>query len=250
MKADLKETSFIIHYRYDSEDRFYNLKTILNFFDSRIDYHELFLVNDDAEFDPELQDLLKSFPDVKVVFIKNEEVYKRPLCFKLAAGLSTGKVLCFYDIDVLIKPNILERSQKSIIDGVADHVYPYNGMFINLLKNNISAIENYDFEKFESYLISQELGYVNDDMEVASNASMGGVYLISKEAYNRMGQHDERFLGWGFEDNEFYNRSSKVNTIGRITTPDAVCWHIDHKNPIRMENPFIQQNAQLAYAPQ
>ena len=56
-KYNLTETSFIIHFRRDSDDRLFNLKCILNYFDTFINYKELFIINDDFELDSELENL-------------------------------------------------------------------------------------------------------------------------------------------------------------------------------------------------
>lgn len=247
MKPDLSHTSFIIHYRKDHDDRFYNFKTILNFLETSIISHEVIIINDDKEMSDEFYNLVSKFPNCKIIFYKNSGVYKRPLAFKKAAKLATGSVLCFYDVDVLIEPIFLKMAQDSILLDHADHVYPYNGTFINILKKDIEAIESFNFETFKKYVTSTEVGHVNDNLEICSTTSFGGVYLISKPSYIKMGEHDERFIGWGFEDNEFYNRSKRFNRICRVMIPDAFCWHINHQGTIRMDNPHLNDNFNLTF---
>jgi hypothetical protein len=152
-KYNLTETSFIIHFRRDSDDRIFNLKCILNYFNTYIDYKELFIINDDSELDHELENLQKKYPKISIGFFKNDDIYQRTLCFNKIATIATGKVLCFYDTDVLVKPECLQHAQKLILNGSLDHVYPYNGLFVDVKKEHRELLVDFNFSKLESLLL-------------------------------------------------------------------------------------------------
>jgi hypothetical protein len=80
LKYNLTETSFIIHFRKDSDDRIFNLKCILNYFDTYIDYKELFIINDDSELDSELEKLKEKYPKILIGFLKNDDVSSTLVC--------------------------------------------------------------------------------------------------------------------------------------------------------------------------
>jgi predicted glycosyltransferase involved in capsule biosynthesis len=246
-KYNLTETSFIIHFRRDSDDRIFNLKCILNYFDTYIDYKELFIINDDSELDNELKNLKEKYPKISIGFFKNDDVYQRTLCFNKIAKIANGKVLCFYDTDVLVKPECLQHAQKLIITGELDHVYPYNGLFVGVKKPHRDLLVNFEFNKLESLLLERHIGYDNEYMAVGHDHSVGGMHMMSKEAFNKIEGYNVNFIGWGCEDVDIYTRSGQKNKVAGISSPDAICWHIDHDNTIRTENKYYKNNLNLLY---
>jgi predicted glycosyltransferase involved in capsule biosynthesis len=246
-KYNLTETSFIIHFRRDSDDRIFNLKCILNYFNTYIDYKELFIINDDSELDHELENLQKKYPKISIGFFKNDDIYQRTLCFNKIATIATGKVLCFYDTDVLVKPECLQHAQKLILNGSLDHVYPYNGLFVDVKKEHRELLVDFNFSKLESLLLERHIGYDNEYMTVAHDHSVGGINMLSKIAFNRIEGYNTNFIGWGCEDVDIYTKSGFKNKVAGISSPDAICWHIHHDNTIRTEHKYYQNNLNLLY---
>lgn len=247
-KFNLKDTSFIIHFRRDSDDRLFNLRCILNYFHTFIDYGELFVINDDSEQDPEIDKISEEYPNVKLAFYRNDGVYKRTLCFNKIAKITSNKILCFYDTDTLIKPLYLSRSQDGILSGLIDHVYPYNGVFVDVKKKSRDILANFEFEKLENLLVSRYLGYDNEYLNVIHDSSVGGIVMISKEAFLKIGGYNSDFIGWGCEDVEIERRSKSYNRIARVENDDAICWHLQHDNTIRTEHKHYQNNVNLLYS--
>ncbi len=246
-KLNLLNTSFIIHFRRDSDDRVFNLRCILKYFHNFINYGELFVVNDDAEQDPEIKNISVEYPNVKLAFLKNSGSYRRTECFNKIASIATKKVLCFYDTDTLVKPKYLFQSEYSILNGIFDHVYPYNGLFVDVKKSSRETLANYDFEKMESLLLNRHLGYDNENLNVVHNSSVGGIVMISNEAFSKIGGYNSNFIGWGCEDVEIERRSKIQNKVGRLSNDDAICWHIHHDNTIRTESDDYKNNINLLY---
>jgi predicted glycosyltransferase involved in capsule biosynthesis len=240
-KMNLSKTSVILHFRRDCEERVRNLKFILSFLHD-INFHEVFLINDDAVTDPLMDELSNLYPSLKIHFFKNEGVYMRPLYFNKIAEIAEGEVLCFYDVDVLIKPEYLKASQDIIVQKICDHVYPYNGAFINI--RNIKEDFQPDFELFASLVDNTNIGYSNDNITICHTQSVGGCFLISKEAFNRINGYNPNFKGWGSDDTCIFARSSEVNKIERINNADAICWHLDHTRN-DLSNTYLSYNASL-----
>lgn len=247
-KFNLSQTSFIIHFRKDSDDRIFNLKCVLKYLTTHMNCGEIFLINDDAVIDPCLEEIKQEFPNVLLAFYKNEGVYHRTLCFDRIAKIATKPVLCFYDTDVIVRASVLEKSQNLIIQNKVDHVYPYNGLFVDVKKEYRDVISNYDFEYLEKNLTSTAIGFDNEIMTVAHDASVGGLHMMSKDGYFRMGGYDVGFIGWGCEDVDIYTKSGKHNRVARITDENAICWHIHHDNTIRTENEHYTNNQKLLYS--
>ena len=84
--TDLSHTSFIIHYRRDSQDREFNLFTILNFLLTTIKGCEIIIINDDVEVDNKLNEFRKHFSElggknIKYFFLENVFVFNKKVIF-------------------------------------------------------------------------------------------------------------------------------------------------------------------------
>jgi predicted glycosyltransferase involved in capsule biosynthesis len=248
MKVNLTETSFIIHFRRDSDDRLFNLRCVLRYFDKYIHYGELFIINDDTIIDPEINEISKEYPNVSLAFYQNNSVYKRTHCFNKIAKIASKKVLCFYDTDTLVKPIYLSRSQDAILSGNVHHVYPYSGLFVDVKKKSRDTLANFEFFKLEELLKERYLGYDNEDLNVIHTESVGGINLISKEAFLKIGGYNDNFIGWGCEDVEIERRSKSQNVVVKIENDDAICWHLQHDNTIRTEHQYYQNNVNILYS--
>lgn len=232
--------SFILHYRKDSEDREFNLKTSVSYIRYAFPNSEIIIVNDDKELDSRLGSAL-SGNSVKVLFLQNADEFKKSLAFNQAVGYSRENILCFWDVDVLIHSSYIKAACELINDGRADHVYPFNGTFVDIQK-----------DLFQDFLTRYNFEYITElwesghpSLHFASDSSPGGCTMISKDAFNRMGGYDDRFIGWGFEDTDFLYRSRKVNRVSYIQSKDAICWHLHHENAKRTENPHYNNNLMI-----
>jgi len=244
---DLPELSIIIHYRRDCEDREFNLKTLLKFIDDHFTVNDIVLVNDDKEFEKSLKLIIPEvINNVKLMFVENDDEFMKSYSFNRGAEHATGSVFAFWDVDVLIDPKYIEKSYNIIVDGLYDHVYPFNGYFVAVEKLTFPKfLPKYDFEFLLGELQDRTLGYHNEYVAIGSNISPGGCNLISRSAFNKIGGYDERFIGWGFEDTDFIQRSRKVNKVIHLDDFDAICWHLHHDNSKRLENPHYQNNIQI-----
>lgn len=240
-KFDLPELSFILHYRKDSEDRENNLRTTLKFLRENFT-SDIIVIWDDVERNWYTDTLNWISFYAKVKLLNNPDDFKKSESFNGGASFTEKKILCFWDVDVLISPGYIKIAYARILNNYEDHVYPFNGTFIDVQKSKFHLLENWDFafENFERNWSSDVENY-----HFASGESPGGCTMISREAFERMGGYDERFIGWGFEDTDFLYRSRKVNRVGRVMMDDAICWHMHHDQAIRLENPHYQRNLQI-----
>ena len=242
---DLPELSIIIHYRKDCEDREFNLKTILNFIDSNFTVCDIILVNDDKEFDKSLKSLIPGMVNnLKILFVENADEFMKSYSFNMGAEHATGSILAFWDVDVLIDPKHIQTAYEVIEEGKFDHIYPFNGTFIDVQKDKFQLC---DFQPksdmFETFYKMWKDRH--ESFQFASGSSPGGCNLISRKAFERMGGYDDRFIGWGFEDTDFRERSLKFNSVQTINADDAICWHLHHENAKRTENPYFTRNMQI-----
>jgi len=85
MKTDLSNTSFIIHYRKDSEDRAFNLKTIYRFLEENVKYKELIIVNDNSKVDDEMTLFKQKRPDLIPLWFENQDHFKKSYAFNVGS---------------------------------------------------------------------------------------------------------------------------------------------------------------------
>lgn len=237
-KFDVSEMVFILHYRKDSEDRERNLREVLKFL--KENFKASMKVICDQSPDDEIPVWITTDGKTPLMIAPNNDHFRKSMCFNMVAEKSPQKILCFWDVDVIIDPVNIKKSYDSLMEGKADHVYPFNGLFINVNKAMFPNLLNQDFDNLYS-LYKQG----HDWLEFASGESPGGCNMITREAFEKIGGYDERFIGWGFEDTDFFHRSLKVNRLGRITDEKAICWHMHHDQAIRLENPHYQNNLKI-----
>jgi predicted glycosyltransferase involved in capsule biosynthesis len=239
IKFNLPKLSFITHYRKDSDDREFNLKRILKFLNDNFNA-EIIVINDKPDKD-EYPTWIEEIVDNLIIFNNNLE-YKRCYCLTKAAKESKGDILCFWDSDIMIDPKFIAEAYEKIISGEFDHIYPYNGLFINVEKESFDVLG----EKNPTDLFIDRYNSEHPSFSVSHTMSCGGCLLISKESYDKIGGYDERFIGWGYEDNDILQRSSRYNKVGRILDNNAICWHLQHDFAVRIHgNEFLKHNQEI-----
>lgn len=62
-------------------------------------------------------------------------------------------------------------------------------------------------------------------VEAVRQNCQGGTIAVTKDAYARIGGHDESFLGWGGEDNEFFDRCRILRFHPWSYLPFVHLWH-------------------------
>jgi len=73
----------------------------------------------------------------------------------------------------------------------------------------------------------------------------GGTLAIKKNAFFRIGGYDEQFVGWGGEDNEFYDRCTTLNGWRYGYLPFVHLWHspqAEKDSAVREQNQEFLQN--------
>jgi GT2 family glycosyltransferase len=61
--------------------------------------------------------------------------------------------------------------------------------------------------------------------EILQNTEGGGSVAITREGYQRIGGLDESFVGWGGEDNEFWERAQCLRVWRHAFLPLVHLWH-------------------------
>ncbi len=242
---DLKNCTFIIPIRIESEDRMRNVVTVLAYllktFDTKVILKE---VDVESVFEdqvlPQIEDFLgDNINNLTHVFEKSDDpVFYRMKILNEMIDMVDTKVIANYDCDVLFKKETYVESVKMIMDGF-DLVYPYG--FGNYQKqvfiddDGVSDFINEDFD-FE----------VLDKKSRMYDAQYGHVQFVNRKSYILAGMENENFRGSSPEDKERFYRFDKMGySVGRL---DDIVYHLEHSRganswPNSVQgNPYMKQN--------
>jgi len=96
---------------------------------------------------------------------------------------------------------------------------------------------------------------------IVQNLEAGGSVAITREAFARIGGMDESFIGWGGEDNEFWERAQALRVWPWAHLPIVHLWHAAQPGKLAGSNqalahyrdrtliPVAQRIEQLRHAP-
>ena len=242
---DLKNCTFIIPIRIESEDRMRNVITVLAYllknFDTKVILKE---VDVESVFEyqvlPQIEDFLgDNINNLTHVFEKSDDpVFYRMKILNEMIDMADTMVIANYDCDVLFKKETYVESVKMVMDGF-DLVYPYG--FGNYQKQvfiddeGVSEFINEDFD-FE----------VLDKKSRMYDAQYGHVQFVNRKSYILAGMENENFRGSSPEDKERFYRFDKMGySVGRI---DDIVYHLEHSRganswPNSVQgNPYMKQN--------
>lgn len=224
---DLKDVTFIIPIKIDSEDRMNNYKMIIHHLTTLFETNIIVCESDLTSHESDLV----IHDSIDYMFIKSDdEFFHRTRILNLMTKRATTNIVCNYDTDVLFPEQQYLSSINKIKDGCT-LVFPYGGKFMNVPKHLFDMVrENRFHDIFEG------------DMELAHPSSFGGAFFFNKVNYTEAGLENENFMSWGFEDNE---RISRLKKLGyEVCRTPGLLYHLNHERTINSvpEHPFYKQN--------
>jgi hypothetical protein len=215
---DLTNTTFLIPFRKDSEDRTRNLRACIAYLNKHFETH--IIVMEEA---PE-----RTFFDegkFKYIFNKNpSELMHRTRMLNDMCKMSVTPIIVLMDTDVFLKPSQLWDAQQLIRSNQFDMVYPYEGKFINFIEPYISKIITTNsldgIEECHGHMIHPN--------------SVGGCVMFNKSKFIEAKGEDYHMVSWGWEDD---SRLHKFGTLGyRIARVNGILYHLNHASSTNSAN--------------
>jgi hypothetical protein len=190
----LDDIDILIPAFIDHKDRERNLNILLNYFD-RIGVKNIY-VNEHYKDYPKLKNLKVNYINRDIT---GNDYYNKMVCGnELYRDFSRNKIVCLYDIDVLIPKKSLIDCAEKLLNGYG-FAYPYNGYFYDIPLYKVKEIE------------ANKLVEINlTECTLFAKESHGGCVMFARECFEEAGMLNPLFKNVGFDDDEINVRFSRL----------------------------------------
>jgi hypothetical protein len=197
---------------------------------------EVILVEQDVA--PTLGDL-PSFPTLRSLFVYNPGKFNKSWGFNVGVRASTGSALAFGDADLLTQA--LPAAVAAVRSGA-----PVVRAFSRVI----------DLDEAQSDMLRADLSRLADPSFGAAGRDRrqsgeipplcGGLVLIQRQVLAKLGGWDERFLGWGGEDDAMDIKVHRAG-LGGIILKESPAFHLAHHRlgAAIAPDPYFRNNAAL-----
>lgn len=162
--------------------------------------------------------------------------YCRSWALNVGARIATGRLVVFHDNDMLVP----ERYA------------------LELWQRHRAGFEVVNLKRFIFYLSQAHSQEIQAARRVTTsrapeatvqNLEAGGSIAVDRDAFLALGGYDEAFVGWGGEDNEFYERAVTRKTWPFAYLPIVHLWHAPQPRKEDPSNPTARQRAERSALP-
>jgi hypothetical protein len=174
----------------------------------------------------ELEPLVDSY-----LFIYSSLMFNKSWAFNCGAMIAPDDLILFHDCDLLTPKHYVKESIKVL--GTKDIALPW------------AKILYLDEESSKKYPDC----HLKATSTLTTNQAVGGSLLVKKNFYLRIGGMDERFFGWGGEDNAFYAKATKLGRVNRTSPVTGITLlHHYHKPAQKVhQNNYINNSILREY---
>ena len=162
-------------------------------------------------------------------------LFSRAQAVNNSAKQATGDIFIIADADIILDPDIIKKSVQLLNEHA--WVIPYSHVK-HISKKSTKALLNTD----PSWPTQIHFEVSRTANAVARNF-VGGLNIIPRNNFEAVGGFDERFLGYGAEDDAF---GHSVNTLsGHYLRLDTDIFHLWHPKVATKSNPNYKANCAL-----
>ena len=208
---------YIITYRESgSLERRENLKTVLAWLATLQDIEVVVIEQDEK---PRLDPL--EFPSARVCFYYNPGAFNKAWGFNIGAQLLNTPVYAFGDADILVPHSWAQA--VDLMRGDYAAIKPYVSL-VDLTEAETKQIREFSVE----WLPERANGLLtNREHQGEYLPYAGGLFLVRRSLFFKVAGFDERFIGWGGEDDAMTSRlQASGELLGGIEhLPALHLWH-------------------------
>lgn len=226
--------TFIIQFRYDSNDRLNNLIRGVTYLDHHFKNTGEILIIDQDDNKNALENLFNQYKisSTKIVSLKSSGPYHRSKVINQGIKEAKNNLCLVYDCDILIP---IEQINVSILlaNNGYDVVYPFTSPQYDIPQDYFKDFNPvYDFEKIKLEIPHRRWGEPDSLMQKHGHGGFG--MLINKSSSKNLGYFNEEFNGWGHEDGEFLFRLDKFGA--KISRAWGPIFHVEHDRTMQFNS--------------
>ncbi|WP_448207051.1 tetratricopeptide repeat protein [Azospirillum sp. sgz302134] len=234
-RLDLRDTTFLIPFRADSDDRKRNLRWIVAFILKHAD--TTVLIGEDKAGPSDVADALG--PDLAtrcrhLQLTGNDTpfTHKAHLINRMVEAAETP-IVALHDTDIVVDPVQYALARDAVLGGAA-MAFPYNGLFFWVLGREV--------HRFGHTLSAAPLNALCPRFALMHRNSPGGGAFFDRATLLESGGYNENFVSWGYEDDEIVERLRRLGL--RVERVPGPLYHLEHARPENSsdQNPFIAAN--------
>lgn len=202
--------SVVMAFRESGENRLEGLKKCIQCIRQQTMDCYIVLVEQDREpFNQyELEKLVDSY-----LFIYSMSMFNKSWAFNCGTMIAPDDLVLLHDCDLLVPRNYVKECMRIL--GTKDLALPWAKILYLTEESSKSYPE----------------GHPKVCYTITSHQAVGGSLLVRKNFYLRIGGMDERFEGWGGEDNAFYAKAAKLGRISRVSPVTGMTLLHHHHKP-------------------
>ena len=206
------------------QSRIENLAAILAYYRKLLPSVEIILIEQDTNTSNSLIELAEK-NKAKYLFAYNPFPFNRSWTFNIAAKQTSRSVLMCCDNDIVLDKRTINHAANEKIKSKEFDIYvPYHLFY------DLSPALRDEFVRDLEHKHWKGLG-------IRGHRLAGGCIFVNKEKFLECG-FNEKFLGWGGEDDEFVERASKIGL--KVGYPldgyDLNLYHLYHERDILSTN--------------
>jgi GT2 family glycosyltransferase len=158
------------------------------------------------------------------VFVHNPFAFNKSWGFNVGARRAEGEVLALADGDVVVDPATIQAGLRACRHEL-EALNPYAVLF------DLDENQTGEFHAAGTLPPATPHSRRNRDYKGEYLCFCGGLYMIRRASYMLLGGQDERFKGWGGEDDAM---STKIALLDRTAVNRAgVAYHLFHPSAMR-----------------
>jgi predicted glycosyltransferase involved in capsule biosynthesis len=216
---DKIKVSVVIPYRYSTNERKRNLFYTVRYYKRFLKDCKIIVIEQDTKTDiNEISEIV----DVHFKLNTDNDHFNRGLLFNVGYNMSQtlycADYIIFGDADCLI--------EKKILENIESYYSYFDNYMVLPFKDNMYYMSE---QQTEDFINTQDINTGNNEktkkLDYIVNIR-GGVNILSAKNFYNIGGYDQRFKGWGAEDDAFAHKCSALNL--KIYRLDAELLHLHH----------------------
>lgn len=235
--------SFIIQFKYDSDDRLRNLLRGTIYLNHHFKDSEILIIDQDDNADV-LMTYFRNYEigNAKVISLKSQGPYHRSKVINEGIKAAQNSICLIYDCDILIPTHQINTSLLLATNGY-DVVYPFTSPQYDIPQDYFEEFQtDYNFEDIKKHIPHRQWGQPDSLMLHYGHGGFG--MMVNKKSAGNLAYFNEEFNGWGFEDGEFQYRLSKFGA--KVSRAWGPIFHVEHSRALQLEyTNYTHKNEQL-----